>query len=48
MSPKSLIAGLRPTHPGEVLREDVFPALGRSRLDPAIAASEALRLIRSC
>ncbi len=31
MSSKSLLAGLRPTHPGEVLREDVFPALGKSK-----------------
>lgn len=23
------VAGLRPTHPGEILREDVLPALGR-------------------
>jgi addiction module HigA family antidote len=32
---KSLIAGLRPTHPGEILREDVFPALGRTKVEIA-------------
>lgn len=26
-----LLNGLRPTHPGELLREDVVPALGRSK-----------------
>ena len=26
---KNLLAGLTPVHPGEVLREDVFPALNR-------------------
>ncbi len=36
MSPNPLLAGLRPTHPGELLREDVLPALGRSKV--AIAA----------
>jgi len=30
-------SGLRPTHPGEVLREDVLPALGKSKA--AIARS---------
>ena len=29
------MAGLRPTHPGELLREDVLPALGRSKVDIA-------------
>jgi addiction module HigA family antidote len=28
MSGNPLLAGLRPTHPGEILREDVLPALG--------------------
>ena len=32
---KSLIVGLRPTHPGEVLREDVLPALGRTKVEIA-------------
>lgn len=35
MSPNPLLAGLRPTHPGEVLREDVLPALGRSKVEIA-------------
>ncbi len=26
-----LLAGLRPMHPGELLREDVLPALGQSK-----------------
>jgi addiction module HigA family antidote len=26
-----LTKGLRPTHPGEILREDTFPALGRPK-----------------
>lgn len=30
-----LIAGLRPTHPGEILREDVLPALGRTKVEIA-------------
>ncbi len=29
--------GLKPTHPGELLREDVLPALGRSKTDIAKA-----------
>lgn len=28
-------AGLPPTHPGEILREDVLPALGKSKLEIA-------------
>jgi antitoxin HigA-1 len=32
MGPNPLLAGLRPTHPGELLREDVLPALGRSKV----------------
>jgi addiction module HigA family antidote len=35
MSPNPLTAGLRPTHPGELLREDVLPALGRSKVEIA-------------
>ena len=35
MSPNSLTAGLRPTHPGEILREDIFPALGKSKVEIA-------------
>lgn len=32
MSGNPLLKGLRPTHPGEILREDVLPALGRSKV----------------
>lgn len=32
-----LLKGLRPTHPGEILREDVLPALKMSRADVARA-----------
>lgn len=35
MTGNPLLAGLRPTHPGEVLREDVLPALGRSKTEIA-------------
>jgi addiction module HigA family antidote len=35
MNVNPLLAGLRPTHPGEVLREDVLPALGRSKVEIA-------------
>jgi addiction module HigA family antidote len=35
MSPNPLTAGLRPTHPGELLREDVLPARDRSKVDIA-------------
>jgi addiction module HigA family antidote len=35
MSLNPLTAGLRPTHPGEILREDLFPALGRSKVEIA-------------
>lgn len=31
----TLLSGLRPTHPGEVLREDVLPALGRPKTEIA-------------
>lgn len=30
-----LFKGLRPIHPGEILREDVLPALGRSKAEIA-------------
>jgi len=29
------LAGLRPMHPGEMLREDILPALGRSKAEIA-------------
>ena len=35
MSRNPLLKGLKPTHPGEVLREDVLPALGRSKTEIA-------------
>ena len=35
MSPNPILAGLKPTHPGELLREDVLPALGRSKVEIA-------------
>lgn len=35
MSGNPLLAGLRPTHPGEILREDIFPALGKSKVEIA-------------
>lgn len=33
--PNSLLKGLRPIHPGEVLREDVLPAVGRPKTEIA-------------
>jgi addiction module HigA family antidote len=30
-----LLKGLRPIHPGELLREDILPALGRSKTEIA-------------
>jgi addiction module HigA family antidote len=33
--PNPLLAGLKPTHPGELLREDVLPALGRTKVEIA-------------
>src|SRR3954447_4875437 len=30
-----LIKGLQPTHPGEMLREDVLPSLGKSKTEIA-------------
>lgn len=35
MTANPLTAGLRAVHPGEVLREDVIPALGRSKAEIA-------------
>lgn len=35
MARNPLSAGLRPTHPGELLREDVLPALGRPKAEIA-------------
>ena len=35
MAGNPLLAGLKPTHPGEVLREDVFPALAASKVEIA-------------
>ncbi len=35
MSKRTVKRGLRPMHPGELLREDVVPALGRSRVEIA-------------
>src|SRR5580692_6081216 len=32
---KDLLRGLRPTHPGELLREDVMPALGKPKAEIA-------------
>ncbi|HEX8256576.1 MAG TPA: HigA family addiction module antitoxin [Allosphingosinicella sp.] len=33
--PNPLLKGLRPVHPGELLREDVLPALGRTKAEIA-------------
>jgi len=35
MSRNPLLKGLRPIHPGEMLREIVFPALGKSKTEIA-------------
>lgn len=35
MSKNSLIPGLRPMHPGEMLREDVLPALDKTKAEIA-------------
>ena len=35
MSPKTPLPGLRPTHPGEILREITLPALGRTKVEIA-------------
>lgn len=34
-TPNPLLAGIEPVHPGEVLREDVLPALRRSKTEIA-------------
>jgi len=35
MSRNRLVRGLKPMHPGEMLRQDVLPALGRSKTEIA-------------
>jgi antitoxin HigA-1 len=35
MTSNPLLKGLKPTHPGEILREDVLPALHRSKTEIA-------------
>jgi addiction module HigA family antidote len=35
MTKNPLLRGLRPVHPGEILREDVLPALGKSKAEIA-------------
>ena len=35
MSKNRLMRGLKPMHPGEMLREDVLPALGKSKTEIA-------------
>lgn len=35
MSRNPLLAGLRPVHPGEILREDVLPAIGLPKAEIA-------------
>ncbi len=35
MSRNRLLRGLKPMHPGEMLREDVLPALGKSKAEIA-------------
>jgi addiction module HigA family antidote len=35
MATKNLLRGLPPVHPGELLREDVLPALGRPKAEIA-------------
>jgi antitoxin HigA-1 len=35
MSKNRLVRGLKPMHPGEMLREDVLPALGKSKTEIA-------------
>ena len=35
MTAKTLLTGLAPVHPGEILREDVLPALGKSKTEVA-------------
>jgi addiction module HigA family antidote len=35
MTAATLLTGLAPVHPGEILREDVLPALGKSKAEIA-------------
>jgi addiction module HigA family antidote len=35
MTRKSLLSGLKPMHPGELLREDILPALGKPKTEIA-------------
>lgn len=35
MTSNALLSGLGPTHPGEILREDILPALGISKTEVA-------------
>jgi addiction module HigA family antidote len=35
MATNALLKGLQPMHPGEMLREDVLPSLGKSKTDIA-------------
>src|SRR5258707_14692431 len=35
MASNSLLKGLKPMHPGEMLREDVLPALGKTKAEIA-------------
>ena len=35
MASNSLLKGLKPMHPGEMLREDVLPSLGKSKTEIA-------------
>jgi addiction module HigA family antidote len=35
MGNNALLGGLRPTHPGEILREDIFPAIAVSKAEIA-------------
>lgn len=45
MSNNPLTAGLRPTHPGEILREVTLPALGRSKVEIAALLSVSRRAL---
>ena len=40
MSAKTLLTGLAPVHPGEILREDILPAIGKPK-------AEIARLLRT-
>ena len=35
MTRKSLLTGLKPMHPGELLREDILPAIGKPKTEIA-------------